>query len=225
LRQGADGVVTAVTSAAYVALPVTFVSVFAQHDVASYALADRLWKGFLILPSPILLFLKGWVPSPDMAIVAARSKRAIRAVGAMAAVLCAVFVLTSSVAAFVLGAGKVRIDLALAVPLGFALAVVTISQCTGLVCLQALGMARYTAISTVVGAVVGIPALAGLAAAGGGVGAAWAVVLSEAAVLGSQLLPIRAQLRENARAVDATRSHPAAPVAWTVVDASSSRRQ
>ncbi|PRB15145.1 hypothetical protein CQ042_09355 [Microbacterium sp. MYb62] len=155
LGEQRHAVTTAVTSAVYVAMPILLVTTFFSKDeLAVYIIADRLFRYAALAFLPIQQFFQGWVPA-DPEQVDRRARIAFLAgivIGAVGGACVAV--LSPIVSPFF----KIHVPLELSVPLGLAFCGVALSGVVGYACLVVLGRTDFLAKSTVIGAVIGVPA-------------------------------------------------------------------
>ncbi|MGO4806118.1 lipopolysaccharide biosynthesis protein [Arthrobacter sp. 2MCAF15] len=180
--------VTRVASSAYVALPTALMATVAPIvQVASYAAVDRVGRTALAALAPFNLALQGWVPA---AVGRERRRRMVLALW-MNAVLALIstfgFWLLAPSVIQLLFAGEVSPDGSAVFSFGLAIGAVVLSRCTGIQILAVLGRTWTTASSTIVGLVVSVPMVLVLGAEYGAVGVAWAIAVTEMAVLGFQV--------------------------------------
>jgi O-antigen/teichoic acid export membrane protein len=97
-------------------------------------------------------------------------------------------------AAAILSAHRIDFTLALSVPFGVIFAAVAVTQVVGLACLVQLRATRALARSTLVGAISGVPLIVLGAVSFGATGVAWALAISELAVLVYQYGSMRRRL-------------------------------
>jgi len=178
---------TGLTAGLYVNLPVIIVQAFAPGFLPTYVLADRLYKYGAVALSPFQQYLQGWVPEAGREHIRDRAIKATFA-GLLLGVVggCAV-VLLSPFASWLLSGQRIQVPFSLSIPLGIAFLAVATSAVVGYACLALIGRVRSLAVSTFVGAVVGIPLAILCAALGWPTGVAWAVAVSELAVATYQL--------------------------------------
>lgn len=197
LRGQSDGMVTAVTAALYVNLPVVLAGVVVPQQAALYAVADKLQKLALTALGPVFQVSQGMVGG---AVGVERAERA-RTVGRVAVgfgiVVAVAFAVLGPVGADLLSGGRIDPPLPVVIALGIALGAISISAMVGLSCLTALGAVRAVAMSTVLGALVGIPAIVIAGTSFGISGIAIAAALSEVIVTVYQLVVLRRRLGES----------------------------
>jgi O-antigen/teichoic acid export membrane protein len=197
LRGQSHGMVLAIASAGYSALPVPIVALAAPASLPAYVLIDKLLRFATTAYAPLIQFLQGWVPG--------RSSRSIRWRIRMAFFLGLFVALTGGAgfAALALSFSRIlshgQVSPARGLVLGFAvtLACMVMSAVTGLVCLLSIGKSRQLAYLSAVGVAVGLPAIVGGALTFGAVGAAWMLALGESVMLAPQLLLLWSSARHD----------------------------
>ncbi len=202
LRDQISGVVTASTAAVYVNAPLIFVTMVVPGSAPMYAVADKLMRLALAAYGPVTQVAQGAVGSEDRMLLRQRTIRAIRISIPLALSLGTGFAMLLPLGVALMSAGTVVTGFGLSAPLGIAFACIALSQVTGLACLVALGRSRVVAMSTVMGALVGLPLLIV-----GGTwlnvdGIAWAVATSEGIVVTLQLVVLSRILRLSRRIDD-----------------------
>lgn len=195
LASQASGVVAAGTAALYVNLPLVVVASLVPEATAIYALADKIQKFATTAYTPVLQIAQGYVPNADPEKRVKRARRATLVSFALGIVAAVAYILLMPLTSNVLSGGTLKPDTSLAVPLGIGLGAVCVSAITGLACLTAFGAVRQVAVSTVLGAVVGVPLIVLLGLTDGSLGIAWAVSVSEVLVVGYQLGALHRILR------------------------------
>ena len=189
-------VVVAATGAFYVSAPLIAVGLFAPGQAAVYAVGDRILKFCFNVLSPTAQAVQSWVPSSDRAVLAQRSRVALRASVAFG-IVGAVFVAALlAVGAPILTGGQVELAPLLVLALAGSFPAIAVSRIAGFVCLVAFDRVRALAVSTIAGAVAGLAALAMLTPTLGALGAAAGFFASEVAVTVSQVMSLRRALRE-----------------------------
>lgn len=190
-------VVVAATGAFYVSAPLIAVGVFVPGQSAVFAVGDRILKFCFNVLSPTAQAVQSWVPDSDRAVLAQRSRVALKAsvgFGVVGAVFVA-FLLWFG--APLLTGGQVHLDPLLILALAGSFPAIAVSRIAGFVCLVAFDRIRALAVSTVAGAIAGLAALAILTPTLGAVGAAIGFFASEVAVTVSQVVSLRRALREH----------------------------
>lgn len=188
VRTVAPAAVTAGTAALFVNVPLILVSSLAPADLTSYALADKIQKALTAALRPVVQVLQSMVPRGAEEATLSRRVRRV-AIGSipcfitLAIVLSFAFPLLST-----LFAGE-----AISIPVDMTIAFSTItaailaSGMVGLVGLVTLRLQKQLAISTVIGAVVGLGSAIVLVGRFGGSGVAWGVATAEISVYLYQL--------------------------------------
>lgn len=189
-------VITSGTSSLYVTLPVIAINWFLGEGpaLATYLIADRMFRFASIAFLPVQQFFQGWVPEVPSEF-ARRARIATIAGAGIGAVGGACIAFLSPVFGPILGASEIDVPLSVSGPLGIAFVGIGTTAVVGYACLVAVGRTRALAVSTVVGAVVGAPLILLSAWAGSLFLVASAVAVSEICVAAYQLLALRASLR------------------------------
>ncbi|MDM7989807.1 hypothetical protein [Arthrobacter sp. zg-Y877] len=199
LRGQRHGVVTAATSSLYVSTPVLVVGAVLPGALALYAMAERFFKYGLTAVGPVVQVLQGSIADPDHALQEARIRVAAKWSPLAAALCAAVMALCIPWASILLSQGNIQVGFDLSVPMGVVFGAVAVSQVVGLACLIPLGKGKALAVSTVLGAAIGLPLILVGALAFGVSAVAWAVAISELAVAVYQLGVVRRHFRRAAR--------------------------
>jgi O-antigen/teichoic acid export membrane protein len=189
--------VTAGTSTFYVNAPLLVISLILPGVTPVYAAAEKIQRFALNGMAPITQVVQGYIPSATShEHMVARIKRSLTLTTVVAVVLGALIAALLPLVAFVITTGKISVPFSLSIPMGFTSMMIGISSVTGLAALVSLGKARTVAMSTVIGAVIGLPLTILMAFVAGMVGAAWAVTASELLVLVYQLIVLSAAIRQ-----------------------------
>lgn len=194
LQSQTDGVVTAMTAALYVNLPVILVGALLPVQAPVYAVVDKLQKLTLTAIGPVFQVSQGAVGSADAGVRIARARTVSRASILLGVAVSAAFCAAGGPGVALLSGGRIAVPPTVVIALGVALGAVAVSAVVGLACLTALGAVRQVAISTVLGALLGIPAIVMGAAVFGIAGVAVAVAVSELVVTGYQLAVLHRRL-------------------------------
>ncbi|MFB4348235.1 lipopolysaccharide biosynthesis protein [Microbacterium sp. CR_7] len=189
-------VVTSATSSLYVTLPVLAINAFLGDGpaLASYLIADRMFRFASIAFLPVQQFFQGWVPEIP-AEFSRRTRIATIAAVAIGTLGGACIAFLSPVFGPILGANEVGVPLAVSIPLGVAFIGIGTTAVVGYACLVAVGRTKALAGSTVVGAAVGAPLILFGAGTGSLLLVASAVAVSEICVAIYQLFALRTALR------------------------------
>lgn len=185
------GVITAATSSLYVNTPVLVVGAVIPGALALYAMAEKFFKYGLTAVGPAVQVLQGSIADPDRARQDRRVRTAARLAPFAAAFCALVMALCIPWASQLLSQGSIRVGWDLSLPMGVVFGAVAVSQVVGLACLIPIGEGKALAVSTVLGAAVGIPLILIGALTLGVSAVAWAVAVSELAVAVYQLLVVR----------------------------------
>lgn len=192
-------VITSGTSSLYVTLPALAINWFLGEGpaLATYLIADRMFRFASIAFLPVQQFFQGWVPEVPSDF-ARRARIATIAGIVIGGIGGACIAFLSPVFGPILGVGEVDVPLSVSGPLGIAFVGIGTTAVVGFACLVAVGRTRALAVSTVVGALVGAPLILLGAWAGSLLFVASAVAVSEICVAGYQLLALRSSLRAGA---------------------------
>lgn len=199
LRQMAlqrHGVITAATGSFYVNLPMLVVNAFIPAQLATYAIADRLFRFAVTAFSPVLQFVQGWIPEGGPGSTNHRIKRASQITPMMGFLGGGVLAAVGPAAAQILVQSPTNFGHGLSIPVGVSFAAVAVSQIIGLACLVPIGKARELAKSTIVGAVLGTPLILLGAMLWGVSGVVCSMAISELAVALFQFRILRHYLRK-----------------------------
>jgi O-antigen/teichoic acid export membrane protein len=197
LKGSYAAMVTAGTATLYVNAPLIIVTTVIPSVTPIYAAAEKIQRFALTGIAPLTQIIQGYIPSaPDQAQVHQRIRRSIIVTSAVALAFGAVIAGALPWIASILTAGKIAVPFGLSIPMGISSLLIIVSGVTGLAALVALGKERALAVSTVLGAVIGLPLTVALAMTAGMEGAAWAVTFSEVIVLGYQLIVLRSTIRQ-----------------------------
>lgn len=193
-------VVATLVNTLYVSAPTLVIQILMPSRLPVYALMDRLYRYGSVAYGPVQQYLQGWIPDTD-GDVRARNRRMVLAVrSALGIGLAGCVVLTAAgpVVARLFSHGTIEVRALDLLPLGVAFAAVCTSMTIGYACLSLLGKVKLVAVSTMVGAVVGLPLIVVAAALGDSVRpVAWALALSEIAVATVQGVVLWRHLRHD----------------------------
>lgn len=185
------GVVTAATSSLYVNTPVIVVSAFVPGSLPLYVMAEKFFKYGLTAVGPAVQVLQGSIADPDRVSQDRRVRTAAKYAPFAAASCALVMALCIPWASNLLSGGSLHVGWDLSVPMGIVFGAVTVSQVIGLACLIPIGHGKALAVSTVLGASVGVPLIVVGALTLGAAAVAWGVAISELAVAVYQLAVVR----------------------------------
>ncbi|WP_146361436.1 lipopolysaccharide biosynthesis protein [Arthrobacter yangruifuii] len=206
------GVITAATSSLYVNTPILVVGAVIPGALAVYAMAEKFFKYGLTAVGPVVQVLQGSIADPDHVRQNARIRVAARWSPFAAAFCAVVMALCIPWASSLLSQGEIQVGLDLSVPMGVVFGAVAVSQVVGLACLIPLGEGRALAVSTVLGAAIGVPLIVTGALTLGVSAVAWAVAVSELSVAVYQLGVVRRYFRRQPRGTDVSQDGKQAPV-------------
>ncbi|MEB7505724.1 hypothetical protein [Arthrobacter koreensis] len=196
------GVITAATSSLYVNTPLLVVGAAIPAAVPLYAMAEKFFKYGLTAVGPVVQVLQGSIADPDRARQDARVRTAAKLAPFGALVSALAMAVCIPWASILLSQGEITVGFDLSVPMGVVFGAVAVSQVVGLACLIPIGEGKALAVSTVLGAAVGIPLIITGALTLGAAGVAWAVAVSEMAVAAYQLRVVHTYFRRSARRGD-----------------------
>lgn len=200
------GVITAATGSFYVNLPMLVVNVVIPTELATYAIADRLFRFAVTAYSPVLQFVQGWIPEAGAQSTNHRVKRASQAAPLLGLLGGAVLAAAGPTAAHILVRESTAFSYSLSVPVGASFAAVAVSQIIGLACLVPIGKAKELATSTIVGAVLGTPLILLGSLTFGVVGVVWGMAISEMAVSIYQFHTLRRSMAKRSEPVTSRRN-------------------
>lgn len=187
------GIGTALLSTAYLQAPLLVLQSIAPSSVPAYALADKIKQQSLTMYKPISQVVQGWTPSAGEEMIFDRVKKAQKFIVAFAFLGFGAFSLLLPLASSVL-ASSIDVDYALVIPFSVALGVNILSFTVGVGCLLPLCLERHITISAALGmSLIGL-AIVPAIVLGGGVGAAWAVAISQSVVAIYQLVILNRKL-------------------------------
>lgn len=193
------GVITAATSSLYVNTPLLVIGAVIPASVPLYAMAEKFFKYGLTAVGPVVQVLQGSIADPVRSRQDARVRTAAKLAPFGALASAAVMALCIPWASLLLSQGKISVGFDVAVPMGVVFGAVAVSQVVGLACLIPIGEGKALAVSTVLGACIGIPLILTGALTVGVAGVAWAVAISELAVAVYQLHVVYAYFHRPAR--------------------------
>lgn len=171
---------TEIAAGAYSSLAVTFVSLFTPTaQAAAYVSGDKLYRIGQYSVSALGNALQGWAVEENRREFDRRARVAILLHLTLGLVGVGAFALLGPWLSGVLFGPKVAIDLPTALGFGVATLGIALGTVLGRVILVGLGCRREFMLSVIAGAVIGIPAVLGLAAAFGAAGGAWGLALAE----------------------------------------------
>jgi O-antigen/teichoic acid export membrane protein len=181
-RQQVYASVTVLSASAYLSMPTIVVAwLGSPRALVIYALAERLSRFTLMAITPINQLVQGWVPA-DPTRIMHRIRVALRVALLGSIFLAASIAALGPFAAEILSGGEIEVPTFVAIALGVSVGASALSRVIGMACLLALHRDKEVAISAILGAAVGVPALLILVPIGGALGAASAVAISECAV-------------------------------------------
>ena len=200
-------VVTAATTALYVAAPVLILNVLLRFEMldtivlAIYVVGERLFRLALTAYSPILQFVQGWLPEAGADQLVPRMRSAMRWAPAVAVAGAGALLLLGPFAAGILTQrDPIPFGFDMSAPFAAVFLCVALSQVLGLAVLVQLGRTKDLTTSTVLGAAIGVPLLVAGALLGGVHGVSWALAASELVVVVVQIRMVRRELRRRSSA-------------------------
>jgi len=192
-------VTNSATTALYSSAPLLVLNIVAPTAMPLYAMGERLYRFALAAFVPVLQFTQGWIPERGPDELSSRIVRALRLTPLVSLAGAVCLFGFGPWAASVLSNGQIDFGFALAAPFAIVLLAVTVSQVLGLAVLVPLGRRRALAISPVIGALLGLPLLVAGAVLFSAPGVAWALAVSELAVMGYQAVVVIRELRARRR--------------------------
>ncbi|PZU46386.1 MAG: hypothetical protein DI566_07800 [Microbacterium sp.] len=208
LGERRHAVATAATQAAYVSAPLLILNAVSPTAMALYAMGDKLFRFGVTAFAPILQFIQGWMSERGPSELPARIRTAVRLVPLISMVAGACVFALGPWATDFLSHGQIDLGFGLSFVFGVVLFAVTYGQVLGLAALVQLGRTQDLALSTLIGAVVGIPIMIAGAMTLGVTGVAVALAVSELLVTAYQFWRVRRVLRSRRDAEQAHRAEP-----------------
>lgn len=190
LRTSLPAFTTAATSALYVNVPLLLLSALNPAALATYALADKIYRFSLTAVQPINQIAQGYVPAGRESERPNRINVAATGTAVAALTFGLLFVVFGPWLGEVLSRGEIEVPRVIFALLAAAGLCVVLSRFTGLTYLVLVERTRTLARSTVLGAVTGIFLTVILAPSLGGTGVAAAILGAEIFVLIVQLIVI-----------------------------------
>lgn len=188
LRTHASAVASTLTTGIYATMPMVVVQAFAPSSLPVYAMIDKFYRYGTIAFTPVLQFLQSWIPEPrDTATRTARMRVGLWVALGFGAAGGGLLGALSPFVGSLMSHGDVGISLALSLPVGLAFIAVACSTVLSFACLVILGRMRSVAISTLIGAGLGVPLMTVAAWQGHLLAIPWVLVVSEAVVALYQL--------------------------------------
>jgi len=171
---------TEIAAGTYNSLAVTFVSLVSPSiQAAAFVSGDKLYRIGQYSVSALGNALQGWAVEDERSEFARRARTAVLLHFALGMAGLVAFTTVGPWLSAALFGSDVAIDTLTAVGLGVATLGIALGTAFGRVILIGLGARREFMLSVIIGAVVGIPAVLGLANAFGAAGGAWGLALAE----------------------------------------------
>ncbi|MCG7418785.1 hypothetical protein MHY30_14860 [Microbacterium sp. ACRRU] len=177
-------------SALYIALPITLVGIAAPAALVLFSAVERMMRLGLALLASIPNSLQSWVGAPPATAHVERRRRVQLALvfNAVLGLIAGLgFTWVAPSAARILFSGTTEVDHSIAALAGLVIFITCTSRATGGLGLVAYRRVPAIAVSAVVGACVGVPAILVFASYGGVAGAYAAEILAELCVLAVQV--------------------------------------
>ncbi len=197
LKDQRHGVGTAVLSTAYLQAPMLVLQHMVPSAIPVYALADKVKQQALSAYRPISQVIQGWTPAGGDTSLVPRIRRATWAVLATSLLGSLGFGIALPILSSVLGGNSLSVGVMYIIPFSLAFGMNIISLTVGVACLVPLGLERYVTASAALGTVTILVTIVPFILIGGGVGAAYAVLMSQIAVSLYQLLILRRYLHKH----------------------------
>ncbi|GAA2180411.1 hypothetical protein GCM10009785_11120 [Brooklawnia cerclae] len=189
-------VATSAASSLYVSTPLLVLNALHPSAMSLYAMGDKLFRFGLTAFTPVLQFIQGWLPEGGRENLAYRVKRAAQFVPFISLVGAACILALGPWASRLLSANQIDFGFGMSLPFALVFFAVSITQVLGLACLVQLKRTKALATSTIIGATAGIPLVILSAWFFAAQGVAWALVVSEIAVLVYQAVAVARELRQ-----------------------------
>lgn len=198
LRNHATLVAGRGVSTLYTSLPAAFLGIVSPTSVGAFSAVDRPMRmGFVVLGA-VPARLQSWVGTPDRALARLRSRRSLLINAALGFCAGAVFLVAMPLVAPMLFTGTIVVEATL-VGLGAVTVFVMCASRGFVLALVAADRAAAVTPSTVLAAIVGVPAIIGGGALFGASGALSGVLLAEVIGLCAQWVFLLGAWRRNAR--------------------------
>ncbi|WP_336881339.1 hypothetical protein [Rhodococcus globerulus] len=196
LKDQRHGVGTAVLSTAYLQAPMLVLQHMVPSAIPVYALADKVKQQALSAYRPVSQVIQGWTPAGSHTSLVPRIRRATWAVLAASILGSVGFGIALPILSSVLGGNSLSVGVMYIVPFSLAFGMSIISLTVGVACLVPLGLERHVTASAALGSATILFTLVPFILIGGGVGAAYAVLVSQMVVALYQLVILRSALRK-----------------------------
>ncbi|SFE18415.1 hypothetical protein [Blastococcus tunisiensis] len=181
-------------------VPTSIVAGVAHDALAVFAAGDRLQKLAQSAIQPLFNAFQGWVSESPRESRASRMKLSVLATSVSGVLVGAVLAVGLPLVDYVLFAGEVEVRYDVAIPVGIALALYSLTSSINFNVLAPAGHTAHIFRSTAAGAVVSVVAVSLLAHEFAAPGGAWAIVLAQLTVLVVQLSGRRRPQRAGAPA-------------------------
>ncbi|TYP86234.1 lipopolysaccharide biosynthesis protein [Blastococcus xanthinilyticus] len=181
-------------------VPTSIVAGVAHDALAVFAAGDRLQKLAQSAIQPLFNAFQGWVSESPRESRASRMKLSVLATSVSGVLVGAVLAIGLPLVDDVLFAGEVEVRYGVAIPVGIALALYSLTSSINFNVLAPAGRTAHIFRSTAAGAGVSVVAVGSLAHEFGAPGGAWAIVLAQLTVLVVQLSGRRRPQRAGAPA-------------------------
>ncbi len=185
------GVVTTSMASLYYNSSLIVVSVIVPSAIEPFALAFKLYNYAGAALVPVLQFAQSWLPSGGPEHLAGRVRVAVRAALTWSIALAVVAALLIPTMGSLLSVGAVVIPWSMAIPFGVCIGAMLVNQVVGQAGLVAIGSASILALTTSVGALVGVALQGAAALVVGGPGVAMALAIVDVSVACWQFLVVR----------------------------------
>lgn len=189
LHGQSSAVSTAATSAMFVNAPMIALSVINPSALALYATLDKLVRYGLTALRPLILVAQSWIPgalSRDAVRTRALKATGVYSLVSVVAGLVAIIVLDPLTR--LLTGGEFGAPPTIAIAFALIFVGISVSQMAGIAGLLSLGLKRALFMTTLVGAVLGVPGIVIGASVGGAAGVAVAVGVVEAGIAVAQVV-------------------------------------
>lgn len=199
LKGQRHAVETSAASSLYVSTPLLVLNAFHPSAMSLYAMGDKLFHFGLTIFAPVLQFIQGWMPEGGTEDnLAYRIRQAIRFTPLISFTGAVCIFGFGPLAARLLSASQINFGYDMSLPFALVFFAVSITQILGLACLVQLQRTKSLASSTMVGALAGVPLVVLGTWFFSAHGVAWALVISEFAVLAYQAAAVSRELRRRA---------------------------
>lgn len=192
-----SGAVTVISSSLYANLPIVMVQALNPSAAPTFNMAFKIMRYGAIALLPVMQSIQAW--TPKVPVTRDRLRLALRLASGSSMLAAVVVGLTSSFLSNMLSHGQIVVDPLVAIAIALAVFSIGMSQHVGLTGLVLIDKQKTVAVSTVLGAVFGVPAIALATLIYAEAGAMIATALAELVVLVLQLAAYLPSIRKSTK--------------------------